>query len=189
MILRNLSRVWRFLRDNRGSVSAEAVIVLPLVIWAYLATYEYFDVFGTITRNMKATYTIADLISRQTQDVTQNYIDGLDSLYSYLNHNPQGVWTRVTSIGWDPTSSKYYVGWSLVSNPNDPQLDSTTLQSYVSRLPVMAQGDTLIMVETHMDYQPVFKINYLANTQTFTQTVITRPRISPQVTCSGAGCT
>lgn len=183
MIARSLSRIRRFLRENRGSVSAETVLVLPLVLWAYLATFEYYDAFGTITRNMKATYTIADLISRQTDTVTPTYIDGLTDLYSYLNKNPPGVWTRITTVGWsatpDANGNQYYVQWSYATN-NNPELDDTSLQDYIGRLPTIAQGDTLIVVETHMDYQPMFSIVGLQD-QTFNQVVITRPRISAQV--------
>lgn len=187
MIASTPSRIRRFLRDSRGSVSAEAVLVLPLVLWAYLATFQYYDAFGTITRNMKATYTIADLISRQTGTVTPAYIDGLNNLYAYLNKDPSGVWTRITAIGWDPTvgsSGAYFVQWPYATDgkvelPSE-ELDDVSLQSYVGRLPVIAAGDTLIMVETHMTYTPAFSIVGLQQ-QTFNQLVITRPRISPQI--------
>lgn len=183
-----LSRLRHFLRDSRGSVSAEAVLVLPIVLWAYLATFQYYDAFGTIARNMKATYTLADLISRQTQTVTPAYINGLTNLYSYLNHNPPGVWTRVTTVGWDPNagaSGQYYVQWSYATNSN-PALTDTTLQSYIGRLPTITGGDTLIVVETHMTYVPSFDIVGM-QTQTYNQLVVTRPRISAQVAWDATG--
>lgn len=182
MFARAFTRIRRFFRDNRGSVSAEALIVMPLVLWAYLATYEYFDAFGTITRNMKATYTIADAISRQTATVTPVYINGLNSLYSYLNKNPSGAWTRITCVSWDPnagTAGQYYVMWSYGTG-TEPPLDDTTLQPYAPRLPNITEGDTLILVETHMNYNPPFPIVGLQSQQ-FTQLVVTRPRISPQI--------
>lgn len=183
----SLSRVLRFLRDARGSVAIETLIILPFVLWAYLGTYQFYDAYGTKTRNLRATYTIADLISRQTQTVTPAYIDGLTSLYSYLDHNPPGVWARVTCVSWDPNagaSGMYYVMWSYATNSN-PALDDTTLQSYVPRLPTIAQGDTLILVETHMIYHPIARLVGMP-TMTLNQTVITRPRISPQVSFSSS---
>lgn len=182
MTARLLTRFRHFLGDRRGSVSAEALIVLPLVLWAYLATYQYYDAFGTITRNMQATYTIADAISRQTDNVSQTTANGMNALYAYLNKNPQGTWTRITEVSWDPnvgSSGQYYVMGGCVTG-NNPLLDDNSLQAYTSRLPTIADGDTLIMVETHMNYTPAFSLVGL-KPMIFNQLVVTRPRISPQV--------
>lgn len=183
-----LARLRAFAEDNRAAVAAEAVIVLPFVLWAYLATFQYYDAFGTITRNLRASYTIADLISRETNTVTPSYIQGLNSLYGYLNRNPPGVWTRVTEVGWQPPQGnnpgRYYVSWSYATNAN-PALTNTTLQSFVPKLPTIVSGDTLLMVETHMQYTPL--VNFVGMTKsTFKQLVITRPRISPQIVFSAS---
>ena len=185
MPFRPLSFLRRALRSGRGSVSVETMLILPLVIWSYLATYEYFDVFGKVTNNLRATYTIADLLSRQTGTVTPTYIDGLTTLYSFLDQYPPGVWTRVTCVSWDPNAGSnglYYVMWSYATNNHTALVDST-LQTYVSRLPTIAQGDTLIMVETHMTYVPMIEL-YGVHTMPLDELVITRPRISPQVAFS-----
>ena len=185
MGLRNALR--RFRKDSRGTISAEAIVALPLLIWTHLATYEYFDAFSIITRNEKATYTLADMISRQTGTVTPTFIDWMLSLYDYLNHQPANSWVRVTTIGWDPnagSSGQYYVMWSYATN-NGVLLDDTTLQSYTARLPTIATGDSLIMVETSMTYTPAFQLAVLP-TGDLQQLVVTRPRISPQVAWSNS---
>lgn len=189
MTHRILSHLRRFWKGTEASVSAEAVLVLPLVLWAYLGTYTYYDIFGTITRNMKATYTLADLLSRQVDTVTGTDLNGMDRLYAYLNHNPSGVWIRVTTISWQSDASSadggyYYPMMTYATDGTkqltDKGLSEDDLQAYKSRLPAISEGDTLIMVETHMTYKPLFKIVGIQQ-QNFTQTVITRPRISPQV--------
>ena len=178
-----LNRFRRFSRDQSGTAVVETVLVLPLLIWAHLATYEFFDAFSTITRNMRATYTLADMISRQTGPVSHSYVQGMEQLYAFLNNNPPNAWVRVTGVSWDPnagSNGQYYAMGGHASDAADTNLDDITIQNYVAKLPVISNGDTLIMVETRMTYVPAFSIGGLT-TQTFTQTVITQPRLSAQV--------
>lgn len=181
------TRLCAFLRDTRGSVTAETLVALPLLIWAHLATYQYFDAFKTLTQNQKATYTLADAISRQTATVTPTFINGMNSLYAYLDGSVgESTAIRVTCVSWNPAlgpSGQYYVVWSKASGTGTA-LTSTTLQSLISRFPVIAASDTLIMVETKIGYTPAFQVGLPQ--QELNSYVITRPRISPQVVYSSS---
>lgn len=183
-----VERLKAFWSDTRAAVTAEALIVLPFMIWAHLGTYEYFNVFNAIATNAKATYTLADIISRQSGTLTPTMIDNMNNLYGYLNHSPTGTWTRVTCVSWDPnagTSGQYYVMWSYATGSHLALTDDT-LQNYVPKLPTITQGDTLIMVETHMTYVATFSVPGVGTTEDLNQMVITRPRISPQVAFSAS---
>jgi Flp pilus assembly protein TadG len=178
-----LNRFRRFCREQHGTATVEMVLVLPLLIWTHLATYEYFDAFGTITRNMRATYTLADMISRQTGTVTPTYVQGMESIYAFLNNNPPNAWVRVTAVSWDPNAGQngqYFVMWSQATDTANTKLDDISIQGYTSKLPNITSSDTLIMVETRMTYVPAFSIGGVAQ-QTFMQTVVTQPRLSAQV--------
>lgn len=61
---------YRFCREERGSVTVEAVITLPLLIWAIGATYEFFEVHRYQSARDKASYTIADMLSREMMPIT-----------------------------------------------------------------------------------------------------------------------
>lgn len=64
--MRNLKRRFiTYLRAEDGLVLAEALIMLPLLIWGLIAMFNYWDVFRTINMTQKAAYSIADLLSRQ----------------------------------------------------------------------------------------------------------------------------
>lgn len=181
-----VERLKAFWSDTRAAVTAEALIVLPFMIWAHYGTYEYFNIFAAINTNAKATYTLADIISRQRGTLTPAIIDEMNNLYGYLNHDPTGTWTRVTDISWDPTAGtagQYYVMWSYATG-NNLALADDTLQPYVPKLPTITQSDQLIMVETHMTYVSGFRVPGVGPTQDLYQMVITRPRISPQVSFS-----
>ncbi|MBI1219622.1 MAG: hypothetical protein GC186_13855 [Rhodobacteraceae bacterium] len=177
------TRLASFLRDTRGTITAEALVALPLLIWAHLATYQYFDAFLTIARNDKATYTLADMISRQTGTVTPTFIDGMNTLYAYLDRSETtNTAVRVTCLSWNPAlgaNGEYYVVWSDASGTGTP-LTSDTLQDLISKFPVIAASDTLILVETKVGYTPSFKIVGMKS-QELNSYVVTRPRISPQV--------
>lgn len=183
-----IRRLGAFLRDTRGTVTAETLVALPLLIWAHLAAYQYFNAFQTLAINQKATYTLADAISRQTATVTPTVINGLNTLYAYLDGTAStGTAIRVTCISWNPalgTSGQYYVVWSKASGTGTA-LTSTTLQSLISRFPVIAASDTLIMVETKVSYTPAFPVVGL-QPQMLSSYVITRPRISPQIVYSSS---
>ena len=69
-----LTQLTRFRRDERGSVIAEMVITLPMLIWAYMAMYVYWDAFRMINSVQKASYTISDMVSREMLPLDTNSV-------------------------------------------------------------------------------------------------------------------
>ena len=55
----------RFLRDESATIMAEAVLVLPFMLWSYLGLFVYWDSFRVMNKVQKASYTISDMISRE----------------------------------------------------------------------------------------------------------------------------
>lgn len=55
--LRNSIRA--FARDESGVLLAEALILLPMLIWGFIALVVYWDVFRTINVTQKAAYSIS----------------------------------------------------------------------------------------------------------------------------------
>ena len=54
------ARLAAFGRDEAGTVVAEAVIILPLFIWAYIALFAYWDSFRSLNTVQKAAFTVSD---------------------------------------------------------------------------------------------------------------------------------
>ena len=69
-------RFGTFLRDEDGLILAEGLLMLPLVIWALVAMFIYWDVFRTINITQKAAYGVADLLSRQKVEIPLAFADG-----------------------------------------------------------------------------------------------------------------
>jgi Flp pilus assembly protein TadG len=59
----------RFLKSENGSYSVEAVIIFPILLWALGATFVFWDVYKLRNNAAAGTYTVADLVSRQTDAI------------------------------------------------------------------------------------------------------------------------
>ena len=168
----------RFLAGTRGSMTIEAALILPLLFWALLATLVFFDAFRQQNIAMKASYTLSDMISRETDALSPGDIEGLNGVFDYLTFSNHPSWIRVTSIRWDATDQQFKVNWSHATKSNDALTD-LTLQDRANIIPAMAVGDTVVLVETYMIYEPPFRVGLDASWTA--NAVVTRPRFASQV--------
>jgi len=154
-----------FRRETEGSMPIEGLLAFCFLVWWYVASYQFFDGFRQKNVNLKAAYTIADLISRETGydpnvpgsvPVDQNYINGLNKVFDYLTFSNRPTWIRVTSIKYDDTNKKYVVHWSHTSDPTRPVHTDASINREKDRLPVLPPGDSVILVETSSAYNPIF---------------------------------
>jgi Flp pilus assembly protein TadG len=172
-------RLARFGEDQSGSTTVEAVMILPLLLWAYVAMFVYFDAFKIQNTNLRAAYTIADMISRQTNAIDANYVNGLNTVFDYLVEIDTNTSVRASSVFWDPVANVYKVQWSYATRTM-PLLTNANVNTYASRLPTIPAGDTLIVMETWLDYSPAFDLGGL-QARTFKEFIATRPRFVAQV--------
>ena len=78
--MKALSRQIRRFRDQEdGLVMTEFLIMLPLLIWTFMALFVYWDAFRTINQAQKATYSVSDVISRQSE-IDTVFIDGMQTI-------------------------------------------------------------------------------------------------------------
>jgi Flp pilus assembly protein TadG len=173
-------RMQRWNRDQRGALSFEAVLIFPILVWLFVATFVFFDLFRTANTNAKAAYAIADLLSRQNMPVTQDYLEGLAEVYAVLAQSRQPSSLRVSSIDWDTVNETYRIRWSR-GTQGGQALGADQLQDLVEagRLPELAIGETIILVETSMTYTPAVNIGIPA--QRFGHVIPTRPRFVPRL--------
>ena len=176
----------RFARDEGAAVIAEAVIVLPLFLWAYIALFVYWDAFRSMNTVQKAAYTVSDMISREQDGIQSDYIDGMKKVIEYLIDEDQNVRLRVTSVTWSAPNNRFEVHWSRAPGNLMTPLTTASLQNYVAQIPNMAAGDYVVLVEVEVDYQPGFDVG-LPN-QTFHQFIVTRPRFLPCIALDNISC-
>lgn len=194
------SRLAAFRDDVRGSLSVEAALVLPLLCWFYVASFVWFDAFRAQNTNLKASYTLADMLSREQAEVNAAYMQGLNRVYDYLAASGSPTYIRVTIVkctqGCLPPSSGSYddadvlagrrlaIEWSYATEGR-PALNNTTIASYNDKIPYMPKGDIVILLETFMTYTPLF--NAGLSERTFANYIVTRPRFTPQICWESCG--
>ena len=152
-----------------------------------MAMYVYWDAFRMINSVQKASYTISDMVSREMLPIDTNYINGLRDSMDYLVREDTSVKMRLTSITYSQINSRFEVHWSRSPGNVVPQLTTATLQAMISKIPTMADGDYVVLVESWVTYTPLFDVG-LDNTE-MSQFVVTRPRFVPKICLTGMSCT
>jgi hypothetical protein len=178
----------QFREEERGSMPTEGVMAFTFLIWWYIASFQFFDAYRQKNINLKAAYTIADMLSRETDVVGPDYMQGLNTVFDYLTNSNVPTAIRVSSVYWDGNDSTYKVYWSYSSEPTRPEHTNASMHAKQSQIPVMPVGDTVIVVETYMAYEPIFSIGLGA--MWYDTFIVTRPRFASQVVFdpnSGAG--
>lgn len=176
----------RFLRDERASVTMEAVLILPIWLLGFVASVEFFQAYRTDSINLRAAYTISDMVSRELDAIGPTYLNRLEDVFEYLtNASDSSAWIRVTSVYYDASTSKYRQYWSYSTDTSShPALTDTTVAALSAKLPNMNTGETVILMETAMDYTPLFGWWYTK--LTFNNFVTTRPRFAAQISYSSS---
>ncbi|MBY6047776.1 TadE/TadG family type IV pilus assembly protein [Vannielia litorea] len=182
------ARLKAFAEDARGSLSVEAALILPLLCWFYVSAFVWFDAYRTQNANLKASYTLADMLSRETDPVTETYLKGLNKVYDYLTTTRHPTYLRVTVVkctnNCDEESRTLQIDWSYATEGR-PKHTNGTIAGMKDKIPLMPQGDTVILLETFMAYEPLFNAGIPA--KSFENYIVTRPRFAPQLLYAGAG--
>ena len=178
-----LNRLYQRLRAEDGSVSIEAILMFPLLIWAWIAMYTFFEGLRENNINLKASYTIGDLLSRETSTIDMGYLNGMVDVFAWLTRTNQDVGLRVTVVRWNEADERHDLIWSrgLSGKPDLTQegVDAALTPS----IPILADADTAIVVETWAQFEPVMEIG-LTDT-TIYNIVVTPPRFSEQLVLEG----
>lgn len=177
-LIRHLLR--RFVRGEDGYMLVEATLMLPFLFWGYLALYSYWDAYRVMTDVQKAAYTISDLITRQQTPVNANFINGMRLTMDSMLGVGLETELRVTSLTWDEADNRYEVLWSRTSGTTRAVHTNATLLPIRSRIPEMFDGDTAVLVETWVDYEPAMTLGGIGD-MTFAEFIITRPRFAPSI--------
>ncbi|NDK35596.1 TadE/TadG family type IV pilus assembly protein [Rhodovulum sulfidophilum] len=179
----------RFLRREEGSLTVEFVLVLPLLLWALVALHVFVGAFELRNTATKATYTLADMLSRQTRPVDQPFLDSADAVLRFLAGPTARL--RVTVIRCSAaceadSTRELALDWSGASEGMQALTVSDIARSgFRGRIPAMELGDRMIVVETEVDYAPI--AGYGLPGMTFDTLMATPPRFAPQLCWQSCG--
>lgn len=182
-----------FTRNEDGIASMEMMMMMPLYLFCILGTFTYWDAFDVANRSQKAAYSVSDLLTRNQdmQGVPEAYVNGMFSTMQYMMGDTLPTRTRVTSVFFDDTNG-YRVLWSRSSTTTLPRLTTSSLTTIQSHLPVMFDGDALIVVEATVDFEPMFSLTNWAmqalDLDSMYHVVVTRPRFMSKICLRGVAC-
>lgn len=171
----------RFARDTHGSITVEFVLMAPMMFWAVMASYVYFDGYRQSALNLKAAYTVSDLISRETAAINNDYIDSMYNVLELMVRPDSTMKMRISVVRYDQADDRYYVDWSKARGYTTVRTDDNVMD-IKTKLPVMPDGERVILVETDNTYVPLFNVGL--GDKELDNFVFTRPRFAPLVAWS-----
>ncbi len=176
-IMPNISRTIRnFARDTQGTMSVEAVLILPVLVWAFIAFTVMWDAYRVKNLAQRATYTVADIISRERSQIRRVFITNYLRVFRYAteasgNLNSTNLTTtpqvlRVTSVMFsegannedgDDGDDVISVAWSKSTDAARlPEWTNATIDQIKDKIPAMLDGDNIVVVETRLRWEPKF---------------------------------
>lgn len=171
-----------FLRDTRAAVALETVIITPLLVWAFVATFVFFDAYRIYNTSVKTTYMVADMISRQTDTVFGHDIAGMATVAQSIVRGVGEIEMRATQIA--RINGAFVVEWSHGVN-GAARLFNSNIPQIEHQLPNMPNGERIVLVETFIDYEMPFNVGLTV--LDFNNFTFVRPRYAGQVPFSATG--
>ncbi|GAA6158882.1 hypothetical protein NBRC116589_10560 [Ruegeria sp. HU-ET01832] len=176
--------VARLKADTSGAALVEMGMVLPFLIFLTAGGIVVQDAIRVTYLQSKAAYTVSDMVSREDNFIDSGYFDGMDSIYRFLTNNSYPTELRMSTVECtaDCADQAQRVLEFCWSESTDGLTDLTNAQMifYADRIPLFAEGDTLLMTEAFLDYTPWFG-DLIISAQTFDSIAFTRPRLAPQI--------
>lgn len=183
-----LKKLKAFRDDESGTLSIELLLIVPMLTWALVSVIVYFDAFRAQYYSERANETIADMISREENAITPEFLVGVDGVLRNLTSIDSSPEFRITIVGYTQLDDAYRIIWSRgqgagidVDNVAVPIIDT-------SSLPQLSDGEHVILFSTRISYSmpidPGF--GFFSGTgldeQVFARTTVVAPR-SIQLVC------
>ncbi|MEM0935323.1 MAG: hypothetical protein AAF865_08340 [Pseudomonadota bacterium] len=185
------NRIRCFMRDPNGTISVETAVMMPFLLGLFALSFVWYDAFRTKNAVLKATYSVADMISRETVELNDAYFSGLGGVFQYMTDSADETSLRITTIKCtdncdDDTQRDLELCWSWASTGKTP-LTNESLPDIEDTIPLMVLGDTVVITEGTLDYVPFFT-HWMNEIIPMRNTVVTRPRFAPQVAYGELKC-
>lgn len=164
---------WHNLRkDERGASIVEFALLVPVLLVLLIGTVTLFDLFRNLQSVEKATFTVGDMMSRQTE-MNQATLDRMLSLMRHMVPTASDGGLRVSSIAKE--EGMMVVQWSASVGDAVP---ITTLPSSV--VPDVAEGDSVLLTESFVPHR-AFSGAFGFGAVTFEARSAHRPRFLAQI--------
>ncbi len=165
-----------FKRNERGVITLEVIILMPLMILWIVGSNSFFDAFKTYLRASKATYTAVDLISRQVE-VGPTFIGNVGTIFeSIVDADGESSSIVISSIRmWGDALE---IEWSRNGNGSAGMIDATQIP--LAYIPNLSNGETIVLIQTSVPFVPIHSWGNLT-AKTFSNIVAVTPRFDVRV--------
>ncbi|QGX99048.1 pilus assembly protein [Roseovarius faecimaris] len=180
----------RFRKDTSGIMTVEMVITLPFLFWMITTSFELYEVHRYKAARIKATYTVADMLSREMLPVDDAYIDAAKTVFDAVTTDNGTNQVRFSVVRYESSSNTFVVQWSEVRGIGEmsPLSDSQVANAH-NELPILQGGEELVIVESTSTYQPTFEYPGLNNSYRVNTKIFTGVRFVSQLCWeSGSAC-
>ncbi len=170
------AKLQAFVENQHGTATVEFLLVMPLIVFWIGGTLTFFNAFSEYTKSVKATYTVADILSRQTA-IDDDYIDSMNGLFAnFMNQSTNDVWLRVSSIA--KINDNLTVDWSTATGIHNPLSVAADIPAEI--IPDLLDEERIILVESHTPFVPF--LDYIGiDSNTYVSRVVVSPRFSSQL--------
>lgn len=146
----------RFADSEDGALSIEAAIMLPVLVFLYVAGFQYFESYRREAEIFKANYAVADLLSRRGDLITPSDLEGLQNVFeAIVAAAPNAAYMRFSEVR--RTDDGVVVVWSYATDEQSA-LSTAALQGYLTQVPTLAPHERATIVESFVYDQPFFAV-------------------------------
>ncbi len=170
------NRFFKIKQDEEGATTVEFLIVMPLIIFWFAGTFTFFDAYSEWTRSVKATYTVADVMSRQFE-MQDDYEDDMNSLFAaIMGENSNNTYVRISSI--EKSNDVLSIDWTRASGLHTGLADDTEIPTEL--IPNILNGEAVLLIESYMDFVP-FQDYIGIEARTLAKKVVISPRFTSKL--------
>jgi hypothetical protein len=214
-----IKRLFRAIRANdRGNITIETIYVVPLIMWTTLTFAIAWEYYRAVNIAQRATFAVADIISRERRAINKSvitrkylrtfaFVNGLPTIDRVMTGDNFPASMRVTSFILSPNTIAggapvLEVMWSFSSHTGILSefpvgaVGGSNLAQIRSILPIMLEGDSVVLVETKLKWAPRLTAQEAASgaiepsttwfaDQTIETITTVRPRFVPKLCASG----
>lgn len=183
-----LSRLLRRYRDRTsGSMVVESIFAIPILALGMTGFFTFWDVYRSQNMVQKASYAVADMLSREMVPATPGFLTGLETTLEFLIREDATI--RVTSIRRISDGPLGLQGldvlWSFSPGNQMVPLTEATLTQVLNDVPMMAIGSNMVVLEVTVPYAPLTDI---LDVDSIREVVSMRPRFLPTLCMQGVVC-
>jgi hypothetical protein len=158
-------------------MTMEFMILLPVLLMWFAGMFVFFDAFHKWMKSLKASYTVADLLTRQTS-IDDAYIFALDGIFDSISQAKDGdeTWLRVSQVKMNGDALELL--WTTPTYKDETEeILLFSIEDIRNDIPTMVDNEYVIVVQSYRPFNPVFDWVGISAT-TFSNTIVAPLRFS-----------